>query len=71
MNSLDFTFSDLITGYVVAFNRDDDSFGLRTSDGREYRITLSANVYAEIIRNLGEGFQNASEIGRASCRERV
>ena len=61
MNSLDFTFSDLIAGYVIAFNRDDDSFGLRTSDGREYRVTLSANVYAEIIRNLGEGFQNASD----------
>jgi len=60
MNSLDFTFSDLITGYVTDFSRDNDEFGLKTSDGREYRVKFSANTYAEVIRNLGEGFQDAT-----------
>ena len=59
-NSLDFTFSDLVAGYVTGFDGKTDRFTLQTSDGRPYEVGLTANTYAEIIRNLGEGFRNAT-----------
>ena len=37
MNSVAFTFSDLVTGYVTHFNRTEKRFGIRTSDGREFQ----------------------------------
>lgn len=59
-NQIDFTFSDLIAGYVTAYDADNDSFGLKTSDGREYTVHFSANCYAELVRNLGEPFHDAT-----------
>jgi mannose/cellobiose epimerase-like protein (N-acyl-D-glucosamine 2-epimerase family) len=61
MNSLDFTFSDLVAGYVTGYDRDTDTFSLKTSDGRDYAVGLTENTYAEVIRNLGEGFNNATD----------
>lgn len=61
MNALDFTFSDLIAGYVTRFDPKTDRFGVKTSDGRDYEIGLTPNTYAEIVRNLGEGFKNATD----------
>ncbi|KAA5604095.1 N-acyl-D-glucosamine 2-epimerase [Roseospira marina] len=61
MNSVDFTFSDLIAGYVTAYDSDTDSFSLKTSDDRAYTIGLTDNTFAEVIRNLGEGFNNATD----------
>lgn len=61
MNALNFTFSDLIAGYVTGYDAATDSFGLKTSDGRDYEIGMTPNTYAELIRNLGEGFNNASD----------
>jgi len=52
--TLAFTFSDLIQGYVTNFDWDKQTFGLRTSDGREFSVTLTANTYAEMVRNLDE-----------------
>jgi mannose/cellobiose epimerase-like protein (N-acyl-D-glucosamine 2-epimerase family) len=60
MNKIDFTFSDLIAGYVTNYDRASDDFTVRTSDGREYKAHLAVNCYAELVRNLGEGFQDAS-----------
>ena len=54
---MDFTFSDTIAGYVQDFNPHGRSFGLRTTDGRSFRVRLTATTYAEVIRNLGEPFQ--------------
>jgi Ni,Fe-hydrogenase I large subunit len=54
MNSLGFTFSDLIAGYVTGFDNDKRSFGVRTSDDREFQINLTASTYAQVVRNLGE-----------------
>lgn len=65
MEPMNFTFSDLVAGYVTHFDASTDSFGLKTSDDRIYNIHLSANVYAEVIRNLGEGFKSASDQMRA------
>ena len=41
MNDLKFTFSDTIAGYVTRFDKKADSFDLKTSDGREFRIELT------------------------------
>lgn len=60
MNTVDFTFSDLIAGYVQSYDPAEETFLLRTSDGREFTVTLTPTVFAEVVRNLGESFQNAS-----------
>lgn len=54
-----FSFSDLITGYVTQYNPNEKSFGLKTSDGREYKAYISPAAYAQITRNLGEGWRTA------------
>ena len=59
---IDFTFSDTISGYVVEFSRADRAFILETSDGRRYRENLTASAYARTVRNLDEGYQDASGI---------
>jgi mannose/cellobiose epimerase-like protein (N-acyl-D-glucosamine 2-epimerase family) len=61
MNTIDFTFSDLIAGYVTKLDTQTDHFTIKTSDGREYEIGLTQNTFAEVIRNLGEGFKNATD----------
>lgn len=60
MNEMNFTFSDLIAGYVTACDREQNEFSLKTSDGREFRIRLTPTVYAELVRNLNEAYQDAS-----------
>ncbi|HRX59764.1 MAG TPA: N-acyl-D-glucosamine 2-epimerase [Candidatus Competibacter sp.] len=60
MNKIDFTFSDLIAGYVTGYDKASDSFGLKTSDGREFTVHIAVNCYAELVRNLGEAFHDAS-----------
>jgi mannose/cellobiose epimerase-like protein (N-acyl-D-glucosamine 2-epimerase family) len=60
MNEINFTFSDLIAGYLKNYDQASDSFVLRTSDGREYTAHIAVNCYAELVRNLGEGFQDAT-----------
>jgi mannose/cellobiose epimerase-like protein (N-acyl-D-glucosamine 2-epimerase family) len=56
MNSLDFTFSDLIAGYVCSFDRSARAIDLETSDGRTYRAQLTPNTYAKQTQNLDEGW---------------
>ncbi len=53
MDTLRFPFSDTIAGYVTQFNRDAQSFGIRTAGGQEYRAYLKANTYARMVQNLG------------------
>jgi len=52
----DFTFSDMIAGYVESFDFKTDIFVLKTSDGRSFQVKLTSTVYAEMTRNLGEGY---------------
>lgn len=64
---LNFTFSDLIAGYIRKVDFPDvfDSQGfvvLETSDGRTYTVKVTAACYAELVRNLGEPFQVAPSI---------
>jgi mannose/cellobiose epimerase-like protein (N-acyl-D-glucosamine 2-epimerase family) len=65
MNSVNFTFSDTIAGYVTTFDEGARTFGLRTSDGREFAVKLAEGVYAELLRNADEPYADATgQIGR-------
>jgi hypothetical protein len=59
-DKIDFTLSDSIAGYVVTYNEDENSFVLRTTDGRECLVYLTANTYASTIRNLGEAYRDVT-----------
>src|SRR6266568_6963021 len=60
VNELAFTFSDLIAGYVTHFNRADKTFGLRTSDGRDFEASLTPSAFARITQNLEEPYQDCT-----------
>ena len=54
-NTLDFTFSDLVAGYITGYDPGTDIVELNTSDGRPYSVKLTDTTVAEMLRNLGEG----------------
>ncbi|WP_202798543.1 AGE family epimerase/isomerase [Microcoleus vaginatus] len=58
---MNFSFSDMIGGYVTNFNRSDKSFGIKTSDGREYTAYLTPTTYGRITQNLEEPYLSATE----------
>src|SRR5262245_57294902 len=58
MNDLTFSFSDTIAGYITTFDAGKKEFLLRTTDGREYRALLTDATYTEVVRNLGEPWQD-------------
>lgn len=65
MNQVEFSFSDLIAGYVTSFDPDRDCFGLKTSDGREYTAKLGPMTYAKLIQNFDEPYPDATGQMRA------
>jgi mannose/cellobiose epimerase-like protein (N-acyl-D-glucosamine 2-epimerase family)/anti-anti-sigma regulatory factor len=59
VNEIRFSFSDTIAGYVTrAVDAGDQTFLLRTSDGRDFAVELTDATYAEVIRNPSEQFQD-------------
>lgn len=54
-----FEFSDLISGYVKEFDGK-ERFTVTTTDGREYDVLLGANLYARLLRNLGEPYADCT-----------
>lgn len=54
MNDLNFTFSDLISGYVSSYDEDNRLITIITSDNRSYEGKITANTYAKQTQNLGE-----------------
>jgi mannose/cellobiose epimerase-like protein (N-acyl-D-glucosamine 2-epimerase family) len=54
MDSMRFSFSDTIAGYVTGYDRDKDTFGLKTTDGRDYQVKFASNTYGWIANNLNE-----------------
>jgi mannose/cellobiose epimerase-like protein (N-acyl-D-glucosamine 2-epimerase family)/anti-anti-sigma regulatory factor len=58
MDNMHFTFSDTIAGYVTSSDQTAGTFGLKTTDGREFQIKLTDATYAEMVRNLGEPWQD-------------
>ncbi|MCA1992334.1 MAG: AGE family epimerase/isomerase [Coleofasciculus sp. S288] len=59
-NPIDFAISDLIAGYVTHFDTENDVFGLKTSDGREFLCALSPMTYAKLVQNLDEAYPDAT-----------
>ena len=53
-----FTFSDTIAGYITTADPDKQSFVMKTSDNREFQVKLTDTTYSELLRNLGEPFQD-------------
>jgi len=60
MGNVDFTFSDLVAGYVKGFDQTTDSYVVTTPGGKDVAVSIGVNCYAEVVRNLGEGFQDAT-----------
>lgn len=60
MDQMHFTFSDLISGYIDDFDWDKGFVQISTVDGRIFKAKLSDNVYAEMIRNLGEPYMDCT-----------
>jgi hypothetical protein len=60
MDHLTFTVSDMVAGYVTSYDPAADSFGLKTTDGREFTAFLTPTAYAELVRNLGEPYHDAT-----------
>ncbi len=55
-----FSFSDTIAGYVTEYDRASGLFGLDTTDRRHFGVRLTSTTYAELIRNLGEPYSDAT-----------
>ncbi|MBE4587236.1 STAS domain-containing protein [Vibrio navarrensis] len=60
MLNVDFTFSDMIAGYVQSFDFKTDIAVMHTSDGREFNVKLTDTVFAEVVRNLGEAYRDCT-----------
>ena len=58
MDKMHFTFSDTVAGYVTGEDSSAGTFGLKTSDGREFQVSLTDATYAEVIRNPSEPYQD-------------
>ncbi len=56
--NMQFTFSDTISGYITSVEQDKRCFTMKTADGREFQVKLTDTTYAEVLRNLGEPFQD-------------
>ncbi len=61
MDQINFSFSDSIAGYMAGYDKDADSFRIKTSDNREFTVTFAANAYAWIANNLNEPRQWCTE----------
>ena len=55
-----FSFADTIAGYVKRYDRNADQFTIETSDGREFTVGLTDTTIAQLVRNLGEPYVDAT-----------
>jgi anti-anti-sigma factor len=56
MNILDFSFSDMIAGYMKQSDNQTNEYQIETSDSKLFTFKITENTYAELIRNLGESY---------------
>ncbi len=54
------TFSDSVAGYVTEYDREADRFTLRTSGGDHFDVHLKPSTYAQLVRNLGDPYQDST-----------
>ncbi|MFC4530151.1 AGE family epimerase/isomerase [Sphaerisporangium dianthi] len=57
---MNFTFSDTIAGQVTAYDRPTSTATVVTADGREFAVSMDGGPSAELMRNLGEPYTDAS-----------
>jgi mannose/cellobiose epimerase-like protein (N-acyl-D-glucosamine 2-epimerase family) len=60
MGNTRFSFSDTIAGYVTDFDRNKDTYSIKTSDRREFQVKLKSNTYAQLVRNLGDPYYDCT-----------
>jgi anti-anti-sigma factor len=63
MNLTEFSFSDLIAGYITNFDSHKGAFGvfeLKTSGNKLFEVALTSNTYAELMRNLEEPYYDCT-----------
>ena len=60
MPTMGFSFSDTIAGYVTGFDWATDVFGVTTTDGRSFQVKLTPTTAGEVLRNLGEDFDDCT-----------
>jgi mannose/cellobiose epimerase-like protein (N-acyl-D-glucosamine 2-epimerase family) len=58
--TVNFSFSDLIAGYVTSYDQDSETFGLKTSDEREFKCKLTGMTYAKLVQNLDTAYPDAT-----------
>lgn len=58
--NLTFTWADTIAGYVVGYDAEARTFEVDTSDKRRFTIELDEMTGAELLRNLGEPYSDAT-----------
>ena len=58
--TVDFSFSDLIAGYVTSYDKSSDTFGLKTSDEREFKCKLTDMTFAKLVQNLDTAYPDAT-----------
>ena len=54
MDNINFSFSDSIAGYVTEFDKEADTFQIKTSDNREFKVKFAPKTYAWVANNLSE-----------------
>ena len=59
-DATNFPFMDTIAGYVVEYDGGRGVFTLETADGRRFDVGLTGDTAAELVRNLGEPYADAS-----------
>ena len=59
-DAMAFSFADTIAGYVKRYDRNADAFTIETSDGREFTVGLTDTTNAQLVRNLGEPYADAT-----------
>jgi mannose/cellobiose epimerase-like protein (N-acyl-D-glucosamine 2-epimerase family) len=64
MNKIEYTFSDTIAGRVIGYDRNNDTYTVKTSAGKEFTIKLKSNTYAQLVRNLSDPYQDSTGIMR-------
>jgi mannose/cellobiose epimerase-like protein (N-acyl-D-glucosamine 2-epimerase family) len=64
MNKIEYTFSDTIAGRVTGYDRNNDTYTVKTSAGKEFTIKLKSNTYAQLVRNLSDPYQDSTGIMR-------
>ena len=60
MNTIDFSFSDTIAGYITAADVEKGTFTLKTPGGSEFSGKLTSATFSEFVRNLGQPYSDAS-----------